>query len=442
MHSAFLYHAIRAGLDMGIVNAGQLAVYEDIAPELLELVEDVLFDRRADATERLVEYASRVAGEATKREVDLTWREQPVEKRLSHALVHGIVEFIEEDVEEARQALAAAAGRDRGPADGRDEDRRRPLRVGPDVPAAGGEERARDEARGRLPGAVHGGREGREQPGAGQGRARNRQGRRPRHRQEHRRGRPRLQQLRRRRPGRHGAGRADPRHRGRAGRERDRPLRPDHALARRDGARGAGDGAARGRSPAADRRRDDVEAAHRRADRAGVLATDRARARRIARRRHRLLLARLRPGRRLRPREPRAPGPPPCAARRARPQAAAPDRGRARERAARLVRRRRAAAVRRPARRRARPRDARAVRRLAVLLPRVGAEGQVPGDPRAPRGARALRRRARAARRDRRRRQPAPAGYTGSGRRAREGDDVALADGHALLLPAPAVRLR
>ena len=103
MHSAFLYHAIRAGLDMGIVNAGQLAVYEDIPPELLELVEDVLFDRRADATERLVEYASRVAGQATKREVDLTWREQPVEKRLSHALVHGIVEFIEEDVEEARQ---------------------------------------------------------------------------------------------------------------------------------------------------------------------------------------------------------------------------------------------------------------------------------------------------------------------------------------------------
>jgi 5-methyltetrahydrofolate--homocysteine methyltransferase len=106
MHSAFLYHAIRAGLDMGIVNAGQLAVYEDIPPELLELVEDVLFDRRPDATERLVEYASRVAGQATKREVDLAWREQPVEKRLSHALVHGIVEFIEEDVEEARQAAA------------------------------------------------------------------------------------------------------------------------------------------------------------------------------------------------------------------------------------------------------------------------------------------------------------------------------------------------
>jgi 5-methyltetrahydrofolate--homocysteine methyltransferase len=106
MHSAFLYHAIRAGLDMGIVNAGQLTVYEDIEPELLERVEDVLFDRRSDATERLVELASRVSGEGTRREVDLTWREQGVEERLSFALVHGIDEFIEEDVEEARQALA------------------------------------------------------------------------------------------------------------------------------------------------------------------------------------------------------------------------------------------------------------------------------------------------------------------------------------------------
>ncbi len=103
MHAAFLYHAIAAGLDMGIVNAGQLAVYEDIEPELLEHVEDVIFNRREDATERLVEYASRVQGEGTKRERDLSWREGPVEERLSHALVHGIVDFIEEDTEEARQ---------------------------------------------------------------------------------------------------------------------------------------------------------------------------------------------------------------------------------------------------------------------------------------------------------------------------------------------------
>jgi 5-methyltetrahydrofolate--homocysteine methyltransferase len=105
MHAAFLYHAIRAGLDMGIVNAGQLMVYEDIEPDLLELVEDVLFDRRPDGTERLVEYAGRVKGEATRREVDLSWRDAPVEERLAYALVHGVVDFIEEDTEEARQQL-------------------------------------------------------------------------------------------------------------------------------------------------------------------------------------------------------------------------------------------------------------------------------------------------------------------------------------------------
>ncbi len=103
MHAAFLYHAIRAGLDMGIVNAGQLAVYEDIEPELLERVEDVLFDRRPDATDRLVEIAESVKGEGTRRERDLRWREGPVGKRLEHALVHGIVDFIEDDTEEARQ---------------------------------------------------------------------------------------------------------------------------------------------------------------------------------------------------------------------------------------------------------------------------------------------------------------------------------------------------
>src|SRR6185437_3743076 len=90
---------------MGIVNAGQLVVYEDIEPELRERVEDVIFNRRDDATERLVEYADRVKGEGTKRELDLSWREQDVEARLAHALVHGIVDFIEEDTEEARQKL-------------------------------------------------------------------------------------------------------------------------------------------------------------------------------------------------------------------------------------------------------------------------------------------------------------------------------------------------
>jgi 5-methyltetrahydrofolate--homocysteine methyltransferase len=102
MHSAFLYHAIRAGLDMGIVNAGQLMLYEDISPELLELVEDVIWNRRPDGTDRLLEFADRVKGEGTRREVDLSWRDAPVEKRLAYALVHGIVDFIEEDAEEAR----------------------------------------------------------------------------------------------------------------------------------------------------------------------------------------------------------------------------------------------------------------------------------------------------------------------------------------------------
>ena len=106
MHSAFLFHAVRAGLDMGIVNAGQLAVYQDIPADLLELVEDVLFDRREDATDRLVTFAETVSGSGTQRVVDLSWREAPVEERLSHALVHGIVDFIEADTEEARQQKA------------------------------------------------------------------------------------------------------------------------------------------------------------------------------------------------------------------------------------------------------------------------------------------------------------------------------------------------
>jgi 5-methyltetrahydrofolate--homocysteine methyltransferase len=105
IHAAFLYHAIKAGLDMGIVNAGQLAVYEDIPPDLLEHVEDVIFNRRPDSTERLVAFADRVKGAGKKREVDLSWREKPVGARLTHALVHGVVDFIEEDVEEARQTL-------------------------------------------------------------------------------------------------------------------------------------------------------------------------------------------------------------------------------------------------------------------------------------------------------------------------------------------------
>ena len=105
IHSAFLYHATKSGMDMGIVNAGQLEIYEDLPKDLLEHVEDILFNRREDATERMVEFAETVKGAGKKREVDLSWREGPVEERLSHALVHGIVDYIDDDTEEARQKL-------------------------------------------------------------------------------------------------------------------------------------------------------------------------------------------------------------------------------------------------------------------------------------------------------------------------------------------------
>jgi 5-methyltetrahydrofolate--homocysteine methyltransferase len=104
MHSVFLYHAIKAGMDMGIVNAGQIAVYDDLDPELREACEDVVLNRRSDAAERLLDLAKKFQGAGQEaKEVDLAWREHPVEKRLAHALVHGITEFIEADVEEARK---------------------------------------------------------------------------------------------------------------------------------------------------------------------------------------------------------------------------------------------------------------------------------------------------------------------------------------------------
>ena len=443
MHSAFLYHAIRAGLDMGIVNAGQLVVYEDIEPDLLERVEDVLFDRRPDATERLVEYASTVSGEATRREVDLSWREQPVDGRLSYALVHGIVDFIEEDVEEARQARERPLEVIEGPLmDG--------MKIVGDLFGSGRmflpqvvkSARAMKRAVAYLEPFMEAERGDAPPRAQRQGRARDRQGRRARHRQEHRRRRARLQQLRRRRSRRDGAGGADPRHRRGARCERRRPLRPDHSVSRRDGPRRRGDGAPRPRPAAADRRRDDLEAAHRSPDRPRVLAADGARPRRLSRGRDGLQPPRPGARRRARPREPRAPGAPTRAARGEGAQAAALAGACACERDPRLLRRAAGAAVRGNPHGRARPRDDRAVRRLAVLLPRLGAEGEVSGDPRAPRGPRALRRRARAAGGDHERRAAPPArgarllGCAG-GRRRRS-----ARAGYALLLPPPAGRLR
>src|SRR5690606_34709722 len=105
----FLYHAIDAGLDMAIVNAGQITLYDDIEPELRELCEDVILNRRDDATERLLEAAERYksGGKGAKaKEKDLAWRDLPVEERLKHALVHGINDYIEEDTEAARKQAA------------------------------------------------------------------------------------------------------------------------------------------------------------------------------------------------------------------------------------------------------------------------------------------------------------------------------------------------
>ncbi|CAB5314931.1 methionine synthase [Burkholderia multivorans] len=111
IHTVFLYHAIQAGMDMGIVNAGQLGVYADLDPELRERVEDVILNRRPDSTDRLLEIADKFKTGAAKKEENLEWRNQPVEKRLAHALVHGITNFIVEDTEEARVKIAAAGGR-------------------------------------------------------------------------------------------------------------------------------------------------------------------------------------------------------------------------------------------------------------------------------------------------------------------------------------------
>jgi len=103
MHAVFLYHAVAAGMDMGIVNAGALPLYTDIPPQLLERVEDVVLNRRADATERLLEVADSVKGDSSRKATNLEWRSAPVHERLQHALVHGVADFVVEDTEEARK---------------------------------------------------------------------------------------------------------------------------------------------------------------------------------------------------------------------------------------------------------------------------------------------------------------------------------------------------
>ncbi|HUO44867.1 MAG TPA: methionine synthase [Burkholderiales bacterium] len=111
IHTVFLYHAVRAGLTMAIVNAGQLGVYEQIAPELREHIEDIIFNRRPDAAERMVSFAATVRGEGKSQAEDLAWRRGTVEERLAHALVKGITDYIIEDTEEARRNIERAGGR-------------------------------------------------------------------------------------------------------------------------------------------------------------------------------------------------------------------------------------------------------------------------------------------------------------------------------------------
>ncbi|MFZ6649586.1 methionine synthase [Undibacterium sp. TJN25] len=111
IHTVFLYHAIQAGMTMGIVNAGMVGVYSELAPELRERVEDVVLNRRDDATERMIEFAATLKAGGKKEEATLEWRSEPVEKRLSHAMVHGITQWIVEDTEEARAAIMDNGGR-------------------------------------------------------------------------------------------------------------------------------------------------------------------------------------------------------------------------------------------------------------------------------------------------------------------------------------------
>lgn len=116
MHSAFLFHAVKAGMDMGIVNAGQLPAYDDIPKDLLERVEDVLFDRRPDATERMLEFAASVKSQGPRDlSAELAWRNEPIEQRLAHALLRGIVEYIEVDAEEARNTYPSCLAIIEGP---------------------------------------------------------------------------------------------------------------------------------------------------------------------------------------------------------------------------------------------------------------------------------------------------------------------------------------
>ena len=210
IHAVFLYHAIEAGMDMGIVNAGQLPIYADIPPDLLELVEDVVLNRRADATDRLLAVADQVKGQLGAQAADLAWRQAPVQERLTHALVEGIADYIVEDTEEARRQVERPIQVIEGP-----------LMAGMNIvgdlfgagkmflPQVVKSARVMKKAVAHLIPYIEAERD----PSAAAkqqraGPARHGEGRRARHRQEHRGRGPAVQQLRGDRSRRHGAVRA------------------------------------------------------------------------------------------------------------------------------------------------------------------------------------------------------------------------------------------
>ncbi len=270
IHSVFLFHAIKAGMDMGIVNAGALVVYDEIDPRLRERIEDVVLNRRADSTERLLEIAPDFAGDGAQREVaDEAWRSLPVAERITHALVKGIDAHAEADTEELRAEIEARGGRPIEVIEG-------PLMDGMNVVGD-----LFGDGKMFLPQVVKSARVMKKavaylipyieaektdlaaEPHQGHDRDGHGQGRRARHRQEHRRRRPPVQQLHGDRPRGDGARAEDPRRRPGGRRRHHRAVRPDHPVARRDGQPGRGDGAPGAGHPAADRGRHDLARAHR-----------------------------------------------------------------------------------------------------------------------------------------------------------------------------------
>ncbi len=392
IHAVFLYHAIEAGMDMGIVNAGALPIYADIPPELLERVEDVVLNRRPDATDRLLEVADSVKGQAATRTTDLSWREKPVAERLAHALVEGIADYVVEDAEEARLQATRPIEVIEGP-----------LMAGMNIvgdlfgagkmflPQVVKSARVMKRAVAHLVPYIEAERDKTaERPPQGQGAARDREGRRARHRQEHRGRRAPVQQLRGDRSRRHGPLGPDPGDGTSRGGGPDRPERAHHAVAGGDELRRQRDGARGIQAAAPDRRGHDLAGAHGGEDRAELPRHHGPRARRLARGRRGEQPAEPRSHGGLRAGRPQRVPADPRGARGSRAGGAqrAPRR-RPREpprarlvggRPARALRTRRAGARGLPAGR------AGGADRLDSVLPDLGAGGTLPGDPRGSEG--------------------------------------------------------